>query len=157
MKLWELCADRLLNDTDLFENALQRKEGLKNIADLSFRLAEHMVLLEHCPEATCRKHWKDEVDAWLDRMYEQTRIKKKAQIARGGLVEAIWEGPLGEYEDYLARYKAAKRKEEKERKHSEPELKFTEPNDEAWRRIRTKLMKAIDMMLLGKTPEYDTL
>jgi hypothetical protein len=157
MKLWELFADKILKDTDLFEMAIQRREGLKNIADLSFDLAEHMVKLEHCQEARCDRHWKVEVNAWLGKMYRQTRIKKKAKLSREALIEAIWEGPLGEYEDYLDRYEAAKEDEKKNLKPGEKELEFSEPSEEAWFRIKVKLLKAIDLMLERKIPKYDIL
>ena len=157
MKLWELIADKILSETDLFELAIQRKEGLKNIADLSFSLAEHMVKLEHCPEARCDAHWKIEINTWLRKMFKQTRIKKKAKLSREALIEAIWEGPLGEYEDYLEVYKTVLKDEKKNLKPGEKELEFSKPSEEAWLRIKVKLLKAVDLMLQREIPEYNML
>ncbi len=151
MKLWELFADKVL-DIDLFEMAYQRKVALGMIYDLGLELAEHMIKLEHCAGAQCVPHWKTEIDGWFKKIYRcVNNVKtKKAQLQRSAIIEAVWEGPLGEYKDYLALYASVL-------EDDEAGLKFSEPSEEAWLSIKSKLMKAIDLMIQKKVPGYDKL
>jgi hypothetical protein len=141
----------LIQDLLLFEMAYQRKKAREIIGGTVNELANHMILLQHCPGSQCENGWKEEVNAFLSTIDDSTYLKKKhARIKLSTLIDDVWDGPMGEYEDYLRRYNKLK--------IAKPKLTLTVPSEEAWLDIRKKYMKAFDLILKKKTtPAYDAL
>lgn len=146
MKLIQSILDRIANST-LLEQALQRKEAVQKISDLSFELADHMILIQHGPELY-KNHWKDEVNAFLVKMFRLSFIKtKNGQLTKDVLESAIWDGPLGVYPDYTRKHRILVK--------IKSEAKFSEPTIEDYLILKKKYENIINLILNDEIPTYD--
>lgn len=138
---------RVIQDSMLTEEAFERKKALNDVSNHAFSLAEHMMLIQHCPYAQEQNHWKKEVNSFTAKIYKHSFLKKRARVPTSYLRETLWEEPLGEYDDYLRMHENLK--------DDKQTIAFKDPTPQDHAALKDRYSRLIDKLSDKKTFKYE--
>ena len=107
----------------LADAAFTRDKALQALDALQFPIAIHLILLFSFPQSETAKGWRVELNGWRLALVRKSEGKKGSKNLKYSTLEnGIWEEPLGEDHDRVARLKEIRKDKGLEVPSLEPRL-----------------------------------
>lgn len=143
-------AIKILTSSHLFEMAYERKSALSDIRAHAAQLARKMVMVHHTQDSRDLPHWKTTLNAHIREIHKLTFLKGKKRMSESDIHENVFDGPFGEYNDYVLHHDDVV--------SDKSDTNFSPHSEKDYTEIKNKYSRLVDMLHKNPlSPKYTDL